>query len=749
MITAPTGRANVRPAKRVTGLAAALLATVALAGEAAAAEQAAAQQAAAQQAAAQQAAAQKEDAVQEDPYLWLEDIDGRKAVQWVKARNNATMRTLASKSSFKNLRKRLLEVFDSEDRIPDIDKLGDRYYNFWRDKEHPRGLLRRTTLEQYRLDEPEWEAVLDLDRLARRERENWVLNDYNCRQPKHDRCLVRLSRGGADAVVTREFDLRKKEFVKPEDGGFFLPEAKGGTDWASQDAVFVATDFGPGTMTESGYPRIVKLWRRGQPLEDAEVVFEGEASDVSVGAYADLASGYELRLVWRGLDFYNRHLFVYDDGELTTLEVPTDASPSMHRGQMFVELKSDWQVAGRVYSAGSLLATPLADFLDGKRNFHVLFAPGPGTSLAGFAPTRNHVLINVLDNVKNRVSLATPVAEGWTQKPLFGDGEDGFRTVSVWPVEADEDDRYFVDATDYLTPPTLSLGSVGEEPTPLKHSPGYFDAKGLAIAQHWATSKDGTRIPYFQVSQEGATQEAEEAQPRPTLLYGYGGFEIALLPRYSAGVGIGWLERGGTYVVANIRGGGEFGPAWHQAALRANRHLAYDDFIAVAEHLVQRGATTPEQLGILGGSNGGLLMGNMLTRRPELFGGVVAQVPLMDMRRYHLLLAGASWMAEFGDPDEPDDWAFLRTFSPYHNLSQQADYPPLLVTTSTRDDRVHPGHARKMVAKMKEMGHEVTYYENIEGGHGGAADNAQSAFMWALVYEFLWRELNREQRQQG
>ena len=730
------GRANARVARRLTGLAVALLATAGLAaGQAPATEQA--------------TTTNTENAVEEDPYLWLEDIDGRKALQWVKARNRATMRTLASKSSFKRLRERLLEVFDSEDRIPSIGKLGDRYYNFWRDKDHPRGLLRRTSLEQYRLDEPDWEPVLDLDRLARKERENWVLNGYHCRQPKHDRCLVRLSRGGADAVVTREFDLRRKRFVKPEDGGFFLLEAKGSADWAAQDALFVATDFGPGTMTSSGYPRIVKLWQRGQPLEEAQVVFEGEASDVSVGAYADLATGYELRLVWRGIDFYNRRLFVYDDGELTPLNVPTDASPSMHRGRMFVELKSDWRSAGRVYRAGSLLATPLADFLKGKRNFHVLYEPVPGTSLASFAPTRNHVLINVLDNVRNRIELATPMADGWTQKPLFANGEDGYRTVSVWPVEADEDDRYFVDATDYLTPPTLSLGTVGEEPTPLKRSPGYFDAEGLAIAQHWATSKDGTRIPYFQVGQAGTTPAADAAQPGPTLLYGYGGFEIAQLPRYSAGVGIGWLERGGTYVVANIRGGGEFGPDWHQAALRANRHLAYDDFIAVAEHLLQRGATTPAQLGILGGSNGGLLMGNMLTRRPDLFAAVVAQVPLMDMRRYHQLLAGASWMAEFGNPDDPEDWAFLRGYSPYHNLSQQADYPPLLVTTSTRDDRVHPGHARKMVAKMKDMGHDVTYYENIEGGHGGAADNAQSAFMWALVYEFLWRELTRKQRQSG
>ena len=707
------------------------------------------------------APAAQENPMDEDPYLWLEEIDGTKAVQWVKARNRAANRTLASKSSFKRLRERLLDVFDSDDRIPAIDKLGSHYYNFWRDKSHPRGLWRRTTLEQYRAEEPDWEPVLDLDRLARRERENWVLNGFFCRKPDYDRCLVRLSRGGADASVTREFDLREKAFVAPEAGGFALPEAKGHVDWAGQDSLFVATDFGPGTMTDSGYPRIVKLWHRGQPLQEAETIFEGQSSDVAVAAYADLARGNEIGLVWRSMDFYNRDIYLYDldqgrsdsaaegVGALTQLAVPSDASAAIHRQRLFVELRSDWQADGRAFAAGSLLAMRLADFLEGKRNFHILFAPAPGTSLADYAPTRNHVLINVLDNVKNRVYLATPGAEGWTQEPLFAADIDDVRTVSVWPLDADEDDRYFVETDSYLTPPTLSLGAVGEDAQVLKRSPSRFDAERFATAQHWAISKDGTRVPYFQVSavagaEAGETGRAGETAAAPTVLYGYGGFQMSLLPSYSAGIGIGWLERGGTYVVANIRGGGEFGPAWHQAAVKANRHLAYEDFVAVAEHLVKRGVATSNQLGILGGSNGGLLMGNMLTKRPDLFGAIVAQVPLMDMRRFHKLLAGASWMAEYGNPDEPQDWAFLRNYSPYHNLEAEADYPPLLVTTSTRDDRVHPGHARKMVAKMRDMGHDVTYYENIEGGHGGAADNAQSAFMWALVYEFLWRELNRE-----
>ena len=670
-----------------------------------------------------------------DPYRWLEEIDGRRALRWVKARNRATGRTLASRASFKALRQRLVAVFDSEDRIPALEKFGDHYYNFWRDTDNPRGVWRRTTLAQYRRDEPDWEDVLDLDRLARKERENWVHHNFICRVPDYQRCLVRLSRGGADAVVSREFDLQQQKFVKPSEGGFVLPEAKSTVAWAGRDSLFVATDFGPGTKTEAGYPRIVKLLRRGQPLADAETIFEGEDSDVAVSAYADLTPGFELQVIWRAMDFYNDEVYIYRDGKPLRLAKPSDAEASMHRGRLFIELKSEWSTDAETYAAGSLLACDLNAFLDGSRAFDILFEPGAGTSLAAWSPTRNHVLLNVLDNVKNRVYVATPSTEGWSREALFA--AQGFGTVSATPVDSNEDDRYFLHATDYLTPPTYSLGAVGAAPDVLKRQPGYFDASGLAVAQHWATSADGTRIPYFQVARH------DQDRPQPTLLYGYGGFEAALLPSYSAGVGIAWLERGGVYAVANIRGGGEFGPAWHQAALKENRVRAFEDFIAVAEDLVRRNVTEPAQLGILGGSNGGLLVGAMLTMRPSLFGAVAAQVPLFDMRRYHRLLAGASWMAEFGDPDNPTDWRFLRTYSPYHNVYEDADYPPLLVTTSTRDDRVHPGHARKMVAKMKDMGHNVTYFENIEGGHGGAADNAQSAFMWALVYEFLWRRLAR------
>ena len=668
----------------------------------------------------------------EDPHLWLEDVGGDEALAWVDERNEATRDALAEDPAFDPLRRRLLGIFDADDRIPYVYKAGDWYYNLWQDEANPRGLWRRTTLEEYRKPNPAWEVVLDIDALKRDEGENWVYGGASILVPTYDRCLLRLSRGGADAVVVREFDLRAKAFVED---GFSLPESKGTAAWAGPDEIFVATDFGAGTMTDSGYPRIVKLWRRGQPLDQAATVFEGESSDVSVGAYAELAPGFEMQFVYRIRDFYNSDRYIRRGEELLPLEIPSDADYAVHRGRLYVTTRSDWVTEASTFATGSLIALELDRFLAGGRGFSVLFEPHGGTALAGYSLTRNHALINILDNVRNRIEVATPGPEGWTTTPLQGVDPAGFQTLGANAVDPHGDDRFFLTTTDYLTPSVLSLGSVGEDPVVLKRAPGQFDADGLSVAQHWTASADGTRIPYFQVSRD------DTKGPRPTLLYGYGGFRISLVPRYSAGTGAAWLERGGVYVVANIRGGGEFGPDWHQAALKADRPRAYEDFIAVAEDLIRRGVTTPGQLGAMGGSNGGLLVGNMLTMRPDLFGAVVAQVPLFDMRRYHELLAGASWMAEYGDPDDPDEWAFIEGFSPYHNLFRDVSYPRLLVTTSTRDDRVHPGHARKMVARMREMGHDVLYYENMEGGHAGAVGNSQRAYMWTLAFRFLWGAL--------
>jgi prolyl oligopeptidase len=674
----------------------------------------------------------------DDPHLWLEDVGGDEALAWVRARNAESEKQLHGDLAFRSLRSQLLEVLDSDDKIPLVGKIGAHYYNFWKDKQNPRGLWRRTTLEEYRKEEPAWEVLLDLDALNKAEGESWVWHGASCLEPAdpkaaHERCLIALSRGGADADVTREFDLTTRRWVED---GFFRPEAKGDLGWIDRDTVFVSTDFGPGSMTSSGYARIVKEWRRGTPLAEAKTVFEGNPEDISVGAYHDDTRGFERDFVYRNLTFYTSELYLRGaDGALTKLDVPDGASKSAFREWLTVELRQPWSVGGKDYPAGALLVIRFADFLAGGRDFEVLFEPTATTSLAGTSWTRNHLLLNVLDDVKNRVFVLTPGRRGWKRTPLAG--APAFGSITISAVDAEESDAYFMTSTDYLTPTTLYHGRVGARPERLKQMPRFFDSTGLAIEQHFARSRDGTRVPYFVVAREG--QQADGRNP--TLLYGYGGFEVSMTPSYSGTVGRGWLSQGGTYVLANIRGGGEYGPRWHQAALRENRPRAYEDFAAVAQDLIDRKVTSPRHLGIQGGSNGGLLVGNMFTRYPELFGAVVCSVPLLDMQRYHKLLAGASWMAEYGDPDQADEWAFIKSFSPYHNVKAEVDYPPVLFMTSTRDDRVHPGHARKMMARMREQEHEVWYWENIEGGHGGAADNAQLATMQATSYTFLRQKL--------
>ena len=676
----------------------------------------------------------------EDRFLWLEDVTGDKPLEWARARNAESAKVLAT-PEMAALEKRILDILDSKEKIPSVQKLGPWYYNFWKDAKNPRGLWRRTTLAEYRKPEPAWETVIDVDALGALEKENWVWHGAQCLKPGYRLCLVSLSRGGADADVVREFDLETKAFVKD---GFFLPEAKNRVSWLDRDQLYVGTDFGPGSLTTSGYPRIAKVWRRGTPLSAAETVFEGQAGDVAVGAFRDHTRGFERDFVQRAITFYTNELFLRRDGKLVKIDKPDSANGSVHRDLLLLQLREDWAVSGRTYPAGALLATDFEAFLKGERRFEVLFEPGERRSLElfnPFSPTRHHILVNALDNVKSSVYAIGRKDGRWVREPLPGLPE--FGTAEATAVDEEESDDYFVTVSDYLSPTRLALGTVGRgAPETLKQLPAFFDTAGLVISQHEATSKDGTRIPYFQVSKQSLTLDGKN----PTLLYGYGGFEVSELPEYNAGVGAAWLEKGGVYVVANIRGGGEFGPKWHQAALKANRHRAYEDFIAVGEDLIRRKVTSTPHLGIRGGSNGGLLMGNMLTLRPDLWGAVVCQVPLLDMRRYHTLLAGASWMGEYGNPDDPKEWGFIQGFSPYHQLKAGVKYPPTLFTTSTRDDRVHPGHARKMMARMSEMGQDVLYYENIEGGHGGAANNQQAAHMAALAYTFLWQRLGMLQK---
>ncbi|MCW0415006.1 hypothetical protein NB689_000760 [Xanthomonas sacchari] len=683
-------------------------------------------------------AAAKETAMPQDPYAWLEDVTGTKALDWVKAQNAKTEARLAETPAFKAREAGIREVLDSDAKIPAVQKIGPYYYNLWKDRAHERGLWRRTTLDEYRKPEPKWETVLDLDALNKAEGENWVWHGANCLRPEYRRCLIALSRGGADADVTREFDLSTKQWIKD---GFFRPEAKGGLSWIDADTVYLYTDFGPGSLTSSGYPRIVKQWKRGTPMTSATLVYEGKPDDMYIAAMHDDTPGYERDFVSRTLAFYNDEMYLRGaDGRLTKIDVPNSANKGVHRQWLTLELRDPWTVGGTTYPAGALLATRFDDFMAGKRDFQVLFTPTETASLASFAWTKSRLVLNVLDDVKSRLWVLTP-GEGEWARAAFPVGNLAFGSTSVDAVDADENDQVWLTSTDFLTPTTLMLADVQRGPKSietLKAMPSFFDASKDEIEQHFAVSKDGTKVPYFLVRPKQLKADGSA----PTLLYAYGGFEISMTPFYSGSLGRAWLDQGGVYALANIRGGGEYGPRWHQAALKQNRHKAYEDMAAVAQDLVARKITSAKHLGVQGGSNGGLMAGNMLMQYPQLFGAVVVQVPLLDMKRYSHLLAGASWMAEYGNPDT-DDWKFIQTFSPYHLFDPKKTYPPVIFLTSTRDDRVHPGHARKMAAKMIDAGKDVTYYENIEGGHGGAANNAQAAHMQALAYSFLWERLSK------
>jgi prolyl oligopeptidase len=682
-----------------------------------------------------------------DPYLWLEDVLGDEALAWVRARNAESRKVLEAWPRFGQTRDQIRAILDSKEQIPTVARRGEWFWNFWRDEENPRGLWRRARLDEYRKPVPQWDVVLDLDALAKAEDENWVWGGASCLGPAYERCLVTLSRGGSDAHVVREFDVARRAFVTD---GFVLPEAKSEVEWVDADTLYVATDFGPGSLTDSGYPRVIRRWHRGTPLASATTVFEGEHADVAVGVSVDRTPGFERTVFTRSIDFYNTRSFLLRpeagaDGRpvLAPIEKPEDASLAFWRERALLWLRSDWHVGDRTWTSGSLLVADARAYLAGERRFEALFTPTPTRSLASYGTTRDRVILDVLENVAGRIEEWTPGPHGWTRRDVKAPFPGALSTTELHDPLLAEDplaESYFVSYTDFLTPDSLYLAHTGsDERELLKARPAYFDAQGMRVEQRFATSRDGTRVPYFVVWPRGAKADGAN----PTLLYGYGGFEISLTPWYSGAFGKAWYDHGGVLVIANIRGGGEFGPAWHQAAVKAQKQNSYDDFIAVAADLAASGITSAHHLGIEGGSNGGLLVGAVMVQRPELFGAVACQVPLLDMRRFNRLLAGASWMAEYGNPDEPDEWAWISRYSPYQNVRRDVHYPAVLFTTSTRDDRVHPGHARKMAARMLEQGHDVLYYENIEGGHGGAADNAQRADLQALQFAFLWQRLAR------
>ena len=673
-----------------------------------------------------------------DPYVWLEDVEGARAMAWVKDHNTHSLGVLQGDPRYEPLHQQALAIVQARDRIPAPGFTHDGHIdNFWQDAQHVRGVWRRTTLDSYKTAEPQWETVLDIDALAEAESANWVYKGSTCLAPEERYCLISLSNGGKDAVTLREFDSVTRSFVE---GGFFLPESKGGATWLNKDTLLISRDFGVGTLTNSGYPMIVKRMMRGQSLDQADVLFMGEPTDVSVSGYTlrDADGALKATLINRSIDFYSSETYrVTDDGAVVKLALPAKSDiTGLVAGKLVVSLKQDWTApSGQDFKSGDLIAWPLDAWLEDQATPAVLvLRPTERQAVEGVNATRNTLVVALYDNVRGSVRVYRPGDSEWTYSTL------GLpQNVSAGVGSASEtDDKVFVSVTGYLNPSSLWLadaatGAVDQ----VKSMPAKFDATGMTVDQHEARSADGTMIPYFVVHKADMPLDGSN----PTLLYGYGGFESSLLPGYSATVGKLWLERGGVYVIANTRGGGEFGPRWHEAALQQNRQRAHEDFQAVALDLIARDITSQPKLGIMGGSQGGLFMGAMLTQRPDLINAAVIQVPLFDMLRFHKLLAGDSWKGEYGDPDIPEQRAWIQAYSPYQNLRAGQPYPEVFIHTSTKDDRVHPGHARKAAARLEELGYPVLFYENTDGGHAAGANLQETARRLALEYTYLSRRL--------
>ena len=670
-----------------------------------------------------------------DNFLWLENIEDGKCLDWASEQNQLTLDKFASSEEYNSFLSKVKEILNDKRRIPNGLLVNGIFYNYWQDDEHPRGLWRSVAASEISQETPRWEILLDLDKLSEDEGKRWLFQQATFFTPDWDTCLVQLSDGGKDATIVREFNLKTKTFVE---GGFAIEEeAKQWVEWYDRDTILVAGNFGEGSLTRSGYPRTVKKWRRGTRLEDAPVIFEGDEKDVLIWTKKN-HSWLECPVVfYRWISFFEREYYLEGgDGRIHPLELPRDwkLCSIFNQGLVFLT-RFDYTLDATQVPQGSIIYVPLKNNQISKNDLRVILSPQDKMVISAAYATRNYLMVQVLDNVQGKViKFEVTDEKTWSSHtfdlPSFCQAV--IRECDIYT------DSALVVSTGFLTPSTLYLCECGHDKlVSLKQLPDYFDAQPFEVSQWDAKSDDGTSIPYFMISPKNMPLDGQ----RPTLVYGYGGFEVPLVPYYLSLEGRLWLEKGGAYVIANIRGGGEFGPSWHQAALMRGRHLAYEDFSSVLKDLIERKVTSPEHLGIMGGSNGGLLVGALMTKWPELMKAVVCTVPLLDMIRYPKLLAGASWMAEYGDPEREDIRDYWLRYSPYHQVSPDQKYPQALFMTSTRDDRVHPGHARKMVAKMKEQGHPVYYYENIEGGHAASSTTEQKAKFQALIYSYLWDKL--------
>jgi prolyl oligopeptidase len=665
----------------------------------------------------------------DDPYLWLEEVEGARALAWVEAENSVTLEKFGT-AAFAHDRDTLATLLDRPDHIPFVVRRGQHLYNYWKDASSPRGLWRRTTLDSFRTEQPAWEILLDVDALAAKEKEDWIWQGASTLPGSHDRAILSLSRGGSDAAVLREFDIGAKAFVND---GFYLPEAKGGTDWLDRDTLVLSSAYGKDMATRSGYSRTVRLWRRGSNVDEAPVLIE--TTPESMGLWASVDRTRQEETIWFAdkPGFFDTILWLGDrSGPKIKLDLPTDIAVESHGEWLVVKRRTEWTVGGKTYAPDTLLGISLPAFLSGSRDFTVLFQPGERRAIQGFFWSNGPLVLSILDELKPVFEVLTPSPRSWSRSKLSGLPEIGVVNVGRFDMyEAESNGDLIGNSQDPITPATMTLIEPGRAPVVLKRAPRTFDADGLVVTRHEAIAGDGERIPYVQVGPAGETGDA------PVHMSGYGGFGLARLPYYSTAIGKLWLERGGTSVTANIRGGGEFGTRWHDAGRLARKPVSHDDFAAVAADLVKRGVTRPERIAAEGGSNGGILITNMLTRYPERFGALFCTIPLIDMRRYNKLLAGASWVAEYGDPDKPEEWAFLQSYSAYHQATPERRYPPILLATTRKDDRVHPGHARKMTAKLQAMGYEAYFYEPAAGGHGYGKDNKETAAFIALGYSFL------------
>ena len=672
----------------------------------------------------------------DEDHLYLEEVLGDKALTDVKSWNKRSLERLTVDPRFAEMEAQALEILQSKDKIPYVSYRAGEVHNFWQDATHVRGLWRKSTLESYLSDTPEWETVLDFDKLSKEEGKNWVYKGNNCLSPDYDLCIVNLSDGGKDATIRREFNTRTKEFVKD---GFVTDESKGSVDWLDKDTLLISVDFGEGTMTDSGYPMAAKLWKRGTPLSSAQEFYRGSKDDVSVGAAAlELSDGSREIIIYNSKTFYDReHFWVPRGGNnlLEPVKIPVSDKTrisGIFKGQVLAELNDNW--GG--YKTGDLVSFSLDDFKSSGTidDINLVYSPDEKSSIEDFGMTKSNLLVAITRDV-----IGSAYAFDWDGKNWTSDKLD-FPLGGQLSIGAtnDKEDVAFVTTESFLTPDTLwTFNTKTMKKAKAKSLPDWFDASSMISEQYFTTSTDGTKIPYFVVRQK----DTKMTGTNPTLLYGYGGFRVALNPSYSATRGKLWIERGGVYVLANIRGGSEYGPDWHAAGLKTERQKIYDDFIAVAEDLIAKKITSPKHLGIEGGSNGGLLVGVMFTQRPDLFNAVICAVPLLDMMRFHTLLAGASWMGEYGNPEDPVEGKFLRSISPYHNINPKTDYPEVFFITSTKDDRVHPAHARKTAKRMEDQGHDFLYYENIDGGHSAAANLKETAKRLALQHTYLMQKL--------